>query len=58
MFDAILSSVLKEVPRQMTEAMPVLWVFAKANPLFTALVVCMLLIGGGDGRRRASSRVR
>ena len=60
MFDAVLLTALKEVPRQVAEALPVIWAFARANPLFTALVVSAFLLGGGgSGRpRRASSRTR
>lgn len=59
MFDTILLTALREVLGQFTEALPVLWMFAKTNPLFTALCIGALVIGGGrSGRRSVASRVR
>jgi len=58
MFDAILFGALREIPRQLVDAMPVVLAFAKANPVVTMIIVGALMIGGSTRGRAASSRVR
>jgi|GEM_PF-3316942 len=56
MMDAILVEMLREIPRQMADAVPVVLAFAKANPLIATLIVAALMFGGPSGRRTAASR--
>jgi len=56
MMDAILVGMLREIPSQMADAVPVVFAFAKANPLFATLIVVTLMFGGPSGRRAAVSR--
>lgn len=58
MMDAILLEMLREIPRQMAQAAPVVWEFAKANPLFTTIVVGALMIGGPTHGRTTFARGR
>lgn len=58
MMDAILLEMLREIPKQMAQAAPVVWEFVKANPLLTTIVVGALMIGGPTHARTTFARGR
>jgi hypothetical protein len=55
MFDAAIRDAIADVPRQLTQVLPVVVEFARTNPLTVVLIVAGLLIGGGGNAQRPAS---
>lgn len=61
MSGGVLLAALGDASRQLLDGLPVLWAFAKVNPVTTVLLIAVLVAGGNSGggrRRRVPSRVR
>jgi multisubunit Na+/H+ antiporter MnhC subunit len=60
MFDSLLLDLVREIPRQTADVVPLIGALATAHPAVTALIVTALVVGGGNNarKRRVSSRAR